>query len=61
MASVDPYARMYGFFTGSNQGVDVEEAAAITTSLPWNLTAKGDASSPILAASENSMYMSCLS
>jgi hypothetical protein len=40
-ASVDPYARMYGFFTGSNNGVDVEEAAAITTSLPWNLTAKG--------------------
>ena len=41
MASVDPYARMYGFFTGSNQGVEVEEAAAVTTSLPWNLTAKG--------------------
>ena len=32
---------MYGFFTGSNEGVEVEEAAAITTSLPWNLTAKG--------------------
>jgi hypothetical protein len=41
MASVDPYARMYGFFTGSNEGVEVEEAAAITTSLPYNLTAKG--------------------
>ena len=27
--------------TGSNEGVEVEEAAAITTSLPWNLTAKG--------------------
>jgi hypothetical protein len=40
-ASVDPYARMYAFFTGSNQGFEVEEAAAITTSLPWNLTAKG--------------------
>jgi hypothetical protein len=40
-ASIDPYARMYGFFTGSNEGVEVEEAAAITTSLPWNLTAKG--------------------
>jgi hypothetical protein len=38
---VDPYARFYGFFTGSNEGVEVEEAAAITTSLPWNLTAKG--------------------
>ena len=40
-ASIDPYARMYSFFTGSNNGVEVEEAAAITTSLPWNLTAKG--------------------
>jgi hypothetical protein len=40
-ASVDPYARMYAFFTGSNEGFEVEEAAAITTSLPWNLTAKG--------------------
>jgi hypothetical protein len=40
-ASVDPYARMYGFFTGSQEGFEVEEAAAITTSLPFNLTAKG--------------------
>jgi hypothetical protein len=40
-ASVDPYARMYGFFTGSQEGFEVEEAAAITTSLPYNLTAKG--------------------
>ena len=40
-ASVDPYARMYAFFTGSNEGFEVEEAAAITTSLPYNLTAKG--------------------
>ena len=40
-ASVDPYARMYSFIVGSNNGVEVEEAAAITTSLPWNLTAKG--------------------
>jgi hypothetical protein len=40
-ASVDPYARMYAFFTGSKEGFEVEEAAAITTSLPWNLTAKG--------------------
>src|SRR4029453_1146690 len=37
----DPYARMYSFFTGSNNGVEVEEAAAITTSLPYNLTVKG--------------------
>jgi hypothetical protein len=40
-ASVDPFARAYSFITGSNTGIDVEEAAAITTSLPWNLTAKG--------------------
>ena len=40
-ASVDPFARAYSFITGSNSGVEVEEAAAITSSLPWNLTAKG--------------------
>lgn len=40
-ASVDPFARVYSFITGSKEGVEVEEAAAVTTSLPWNLTAKG--------------------
>jgi hypothetical protein len=40
-ASVDPFARMYSFMTGSSEGFEVEEAAAVTTSLPWNLTAKG--------------------
>jgi hypothetical protein len=40
-ASIDPFARMYSFMTGSREGFEVEEAAAITTSLPWNLTAKG--------------------
>ena len=40
-ASVDPFARMYSFMTGSNEGFEVEEAAAVTTSLPWNLTARG--------------------
>jgi hypothetical protein len=40
-ASVDPFARAYSFVTGSKDGFEVEEAAAITTSLPWNLTAKG--------------------
>jgi len=40
-ASVDPFARMYGFINGTPEGVEVDEAAAITTSLPWNLTAKG--------------------
>ncbi len=32
---------MYAFINGINEGVEVEEAAAMTTSLPWNLTAKG--------------------
>ncbi len=40
-ASVDPYARAYAFINGNNNGVEVEEAAMFTTSLPWNLTAKG--------------------
>jgi hypothetical protein len=40
-ANVDPFARVYSFLTGSKDGFEVEEAAAITTSLPWNLTAKG--------------------
>jgi hypothetical protein len=40
-ASVDPYARVYAFFNGNNEGVAVEEAAGFTTGLPWNLTAKG--------------------
>ena len=40
-ASVDPFARMYGFINGSSDRVEVDEAAAVTTSLPWNLTAKG--------------------
>src|SRR5205823_10662007 len=40
-ASVDPFVRAYSFVTGSKDGFEVEEAAAITSSLPWNLTAKG--------------------
>jgi hypothetical protein len=39
-ASVDPYARAYAFITGSKEGVEVEEAAIVTTSLPWNLQAR---------------------
>ena len=39
-ASVDPYARAYAFFTGSKDDFQVEEAALLTTSLPWNLQAK---------------------
>src|SRR5437773_10394978 len=41
-ASVDPLARGYAIITGNNQGCfDVEEAAILTTSLPYNLTVKG--------------------
>ena len=39
-ASIDPYARGYAFFNGSGEGVEVEEAAMVTTSLPWNLQAR---------------------
>ncbi len=40
-ASIDPYARGYAIFNGSRDGFDVEEAAIVTTSLPWNLQARG--------------------
>lgn len=40
-ASIDPYARGYAYFTGSKEGVEVEEAAIVTTSLPWNLQVRG--------------------
>ncbi len=40
-ASVDPFARLYSFINGTTDGVEIDEAAAVTTSLPWNLTAKG--------------------
>jgi hypothetical protein len=40
-ANVDPFARMYSFINGTKDGVEIDEAAAITTSLPFNLTAKG--------------------
>jgi hypothetical protein len=36
-ASIDPYARGYAFFTGSKDEFEVEEAAIVTTSLPWNM------------------------
>ena len=39
-ASIDPYARAYAFINGSKEGVEVEEAAMVTTSLPWNLQAR---------------------
>jgi hypothetical protein len=40
-ASVDPFARGYAIITGSDNGFEVEEAAIVTTSLPYNLTVKG--------------------
>lgn len=40
-APVDPYAKAWGVITGSNGGVDVEEAVVETTALPWNLTVRG--------------------
>lgn len=40
-APVDPYLKAWGVITGSNGGVDVEEATVETTALPGNLTARG--------------------
>ena len=40
-ASVDPFARAYAIINGTPDGVEVEEAAIVTTALPWNLTVKG--------------------
>ena len=40
-ASVDPFARAYAIFNGTQDGFDVEEAAIVTTSLPYNLALQG--------------------
>jgi len=40
-ANIDPFARGYAIITGSPSGFDVEEAAIVSTSLPYNLTVKG--------------------
>src|SRR5262245_12772565 len=40
-ASIDPFARGYAVFSGSPDGFSVEEAAIVTTSLPYNLAVKG--------------------
>jgi hypothetical protein len=41
-APIDPFLRGYASLGGSSEeGFDIEEAALVTTSLPWNLTAKG--------------------
>jgi hypothetical protein len=40
-APVDPFLRAFATINGSStQGFDIEEAAVVTTSLPWNLTVK---------------------
>jgi len=40
-ANVDPFARGYAIINGTSDGVEVEEAAIVTTSLPYNFTVKG--------------------
>jgi len=41
-APVDPFVRAFATINGSStDGFDIEEAAIVTTSLPWNLTLKG--------------------
>lgn len=40
-ASIDPFVRGYAILTGSPDGFEVEEAAIVTTALPYNLTVKG--------------------
>lgn len=41
-APIDPFLRGYASLSGSSsQGFDIEEAALVTTALPWNLTVKG--------------------
>jgi hypothetical protein len=39
--NIDPFARAYAIINGTPDGVEVEEAAIVTTSLPWNFTVKG--------------------
>jgi hypothetical protein len=40
-ASIDPFVRGYAIMNGTPDGIEVEEAAIVTTSLPYNLTVKG--------------------
>jgi hypothetical protein len=41
MASVDPFANLYAVINGTEDGLEVEEAAFMTTSLPYNLAVRG--------------------
>ncbi len=40
-ANIDPFTRGYAIFNGTPNGFDVEEAAIVTTALPYSLTVKG--------------------
>jgi hypothetical protein len=40
-ANIDPFARGFAIINGTANGIDVEEAGIVTTSLPYNLTIKG--------------------
>jgi hypothetical protein len=41
-APIDPFLRGYASINGtSDEGFDIEEAALVTTALPWNFTVKG--------------------
>jgi hypothetical protein len=40
-ANVDPFTRGYAIINGTPDGLEVEEAAIVTTALPYNLTVKG--------------------
>jgi hypothetical protein len=40
-ANIDPFARGFAIINGTADGIEVEEAGIVTTSLPYNLTVKG--------------------
>lgn len=40
-ANVDPFTRGYAIINGTPDGIEIEEAAIVTTALPYNLTVKG--------------------
>ncbi len=41
MAAVDPFATLYASINGTKDEVEVEEAAFMTTALPYNMTVRG--------------------
>jgi hypothetical protein len=40
-APIDPFLRGYASINGTSEEFNLEEAAVVTTALPWNLTVKG--------------------